>query len=572
MPVAELTFRRAMINIADAGRLGEGEDLNDALLDFFMRLGQYLIPKGGEDEAPVSYLGAIFFKQLRSAFSNSGEEGWKNVMNWAKRKAGGLFKPAFAAFAVPINEDLKDDKGQDAGNHWWLALVLNPGGGAQKEATSVMCLDSMQRREKILDPPLTGSLKSSINRYTVTVKKVEQAGYLVIVSFRAVGDGTLGPLQKPGASRLVADGVECKNPQLALRINMAGGDGVAGEYDGTLSFSLDGRVRSSSFVLHYGETGYSPITLQFDPFALTKLQKDVSRFVGGYLAKEWEVNGPDRKKRYEKTSARALVADVHQQENLNDCGVFVLENMLRSLSMKKDFLKQMSSATPQVLRSFPWPSQEEITSRKGKLRAIVARLFAAGADKNTGDVEKLMKEDDELRKAVKASLTEEREEALDQWATDLQKQLASRQVDKEAAEAELKKKEEAVQARREEERARKEEEARKAEEIRLMGKRPPGSKRTPSRSKSRKKDKAKKKKKPPAKKKKKDSDSCESEEEESSEEEVKKKTRRVRVKVGKKKKPKPPSDESRSRSRDDSRDESRGRSESRSPSGKRGRR
>ncbi|CAE7368554.1 unnamed protein product [Symbiodinium sp. CCMP2456] len=178
---------------------------------------------------------------------------------------------------------------------------------------------------------------------------------------------------------------------------MAGGDGVAGEYDGTLSFSLDGRVRSSSFVLHYGETGYSPITLQFDPFALTKLQKDVSRFVGGYLAKEWEafctqgdmnpesgqlgdihgstpcastqgfeVNGPDRKKRYEKTSARALVADVHQQElsptslhervhlceswqeNLNDCGVFVLENMLRSLSMKKDFLKQMSSATPQV--------------------------------------------------------------------------------------------------------------------------------------------------------------------------------------------------------------------------------
>eukprot|EP00439_Symbiodinium_sp_Y106_P061111 s486_g9.t1 len=214
----------------------------------------------------------------------------------------------------------------------------------------------------------SSGLKSSINRYTVTVKKVEQAGYLVIVSFRAVGDGTLGPLQKPGASRLVADGVECKNPQLALRINMAGGDGVAGEYDGTLSFSLDGRVRSSSFVLHYGETGYSPITLQFDPFALTKLQKDpdVSRFVGGYLAKEWEVNGPDRKKRYEKTSARALVADVHQQElsptavfffhlafmvkieNLNDCGVFVLENMLRSLSMKKDFLKQMSSATPQV--------------------------------------------------------------------------------------------------------------------------------------------------------------------------------------------------------------------------------
>lgn len=531
MPVAELTFRRAMINIADVGRLGEGEDLNDALLDFFMRLGQYLIPKGGENEAPVSYLGAIFFKQLRSAFANSGEEGWKNVMNWAKRKAGGLFKPAFAAFAVPINEDLKDEKGQEAGNHWWLALVLNPQGGARGEPTAVMCLDSMQRREKVLDPPLTGSLKGSVNRYTLEVRKVEQAGYLVIVSFKAKGDGSMGPLPKPGASKLVADGVECKNPEIGLRINMCGDDDVAGEYEGTLSFALDGRVRSSTFVLHYGEGGYTPITLQFDPFALTKLQKDVSRYVGGYLAKEWEVNGPDRKKRYEKTSARALVADVHQQENLNDCGVFVLENMLRSLSMKKDFLKQMSSATPKVLKTFPWPSQEEITARKGKLRAIVARLFAAGADKGTGDVEKLLKEDDELRKAVLVSLTEEREEEMEKWATDLQKQLASRQVDKEAAEAEMKKKEEAIQARRDEERMRKEEEARKAEEIRLMGKRPPGSKRTPSRSRSKKKDKKKKK---PSKKTKKDDDSRESESASEDSDKKKKKKRKVKVVVKKK--------------------------------------
>ncbi|OLQ09959.1 Bidirectional sugar transporter SWEET16 [Symbiodinium microadriaticum] len=150
---------------------------------------------------------------------------------------------------------------------------------------------------------------------------------------------------------------------------------------------------------------------------------------------------------------------------------------------------------------------------------------------------------------IMASLTEEREAwALGRGNATVSIVSHCTQVDKEAAEAELKKKEEAVQARREEERARKEEEARKArlwegagmnhssaflrmetifaEEIRLMGKRPPGSKR-----------------------KKKESDSGESEEEESSEEEVKKKTR----------KPKPPSDESRSRSRDDSRDESRGR-------------
>eukprot|EP00930_Biecheleria_cincta_P049573 TRINITY_DN34775_c0_g1_i1.p1 TRINITY_DN34775_c0_g1~~TRINITY_DN34775_c0_g1_i1.p1 ORF type:complete len:584 (+),score=137.10 TRINITY_DN34775_c0_g1_i1:67-1752(+) len=539
-PVAELTFRRAMINLTDAGRLGEGEDLNDALLDFFVRLGQALIPKGGEDKAPVSYLGAVFFKQLRSAFSTSGEEGWKNVQNWAKRKAGGLFKPSYAAFCVPINEDLKDEKGQDAGNHWWLALVLNPHGGARKESTAVMCLDSMQRREKIFDEPAMSYLKSSVNRYSVAVKKVEQAGYLVIISFTAKGDGSMGALQRPQASRLIGDGVECRNPELGLRINMAGGDDLAGEFDGTLSFSLDGRIRTSRFELHYGEGGYSPIKFEFDPFSLTKLQKDVSRFIGGYLAKEWEVNGPDRKVRYEKQSARALVADVHQQENLNDCGVFVLENTLRSLRMKNDFLRQMATATPAVLKSFPWPSQAEITTRKAKLKAIVARLFAAGAEKGTGDVEKLLKDDDVLKADVVASLTEEQEEALDKWANDLKSQLASRQVDKMEVEAEIKRKEEAAQARREEERAKKEEELRKAEEIRLQGKRPPGSRRSPT-PKKKDSDKDKKKKKPQKKKRQDSREDDYSEEQASSCERRGKKKSKAKPKSKKR----PPSDDSR---------------------------
>eukprot|EP00971_Amphidinium_carterae_P084588 1674390-Amphidinium_carterae.1 len=71
-PVSELTFKRATINLADAARLGEGEDLNDALLDFFVRVGQALLPKGKETiEPPVAYLGSLFWKQLTSAFATS---------------------------------------------------------------------------------------------------------------------------------------------------------------------------------------------------------------------------------------------------------------------------------------------------------------------------------------------------------------------------------------------------------------------------------------------------------------------------------------------------------------------
>lgn len=470
-PVSELTFRRAIINLADAGRLGEGEDLNDAILDFFIRLGQWLIPAKGDEEVPVSYLGSIFWKQLRSAYSTSGEDGWKNVMNWAKRKAGGLFKNSYGAFAVPINEDLKDDKGQDAGNHWWLAMVLNPAGGAKKEPIAVMCLDSMQRRTKKFDPPLETEIVGSLHKYTLEVTDVEQAGYLIIISFDARGDGTFGPLPRPEKSQLLVDGYACVDPQLGLKINMPGGDDVPGRFQGVLTFALDGRCRSSVFQLQYAEGGYGPIKLEFDPFQLTRLQKDVSRYLGGYLAKEWEVNGPAKSLRFEKQAARALVADVHQQENLNDCGVYVLENTLRSLRMSRIFLKTMAEASSDILSSYPWPCQKDITSRKEKLKGIVARLFAVAAEKGTADVEKLLKDDDELKKEVVASLTDEGGDQIEKFANTLHKELAARQADKEKSEVEVKRKEELVQARREEDRVRREEEAKKAEEDRLEAKR-----------------------------------------------------------------------------------------------------
>merc|ERR1712187_732369 len=88
-----------------------------------------------------------------------------------------------------------------------------------------------------------------------------------------------------------------------------------------------------------------------------------------------------------------------------------------------------------------------------------------------GDVEKLIKEDESLKEEVLLSLTEARDSEVDRFAKDLHKELAARTQDKEKEEAELKRKEELVQARREEERLRREEEARKAEEERLEIKR-----------------------------------------------------------------------------------------------------
>merc|ERR1719272_2398463 len=102
------------------------------MMDFFVKLGQALVPVGGllseGTLPPVAYLGSLFFDQLRLRDVEDGRAGHANVANWAKRRLGkdGLFSDGVGALAVPINEMLKDDRGREEGKHWWLALLLNP--------------------------------------------------------------------------------------------------------------------------------------------------------------------------------------------------------------------------------------------------------------------------------------------------------------------------------------------------------------------------------------------------------------------------------------------------------------
>jgi hypothetical protein len=59
------------------------------------------------------------------------------------------------------------------------------------------------------------------------------------------------------------------------------------EYQGILEFKMDGRSRAETFVLNYGP-GFEPINLKFDATTLSRFQKDVSRYLGGFLKKEWQ--------------------------------------------------------------------------------------------------------------------------------------------------------------------------------------------------------------------------------------------------------------------------------------------
>merc|ERR1712232_1555387 len=97
------------------------------------------------------------------------------------------------------------------------------------------------------------------------------------------------------------------------------------------------------------------------------------------------------------------------------------------------------------------------------MKAIVARLFSAAAEKGSGDVEKLLEDDPGLKAEVLKSLTDDdlKGGELAQWSDNFTKELAKRQLDKEKEEAEQKKREDAIQARRDQERAKREEEERR---------------------------------------------------------------------------------------------------------------
>lgn len=201
--LVELSFQRASVHLVhDVKRLEDGEDLNDALLDFFVKLGQALIPNKkatsssssvafNEGLSPVAYLGSYFYGMLQKGHASDGRQGHANVANWGKRRLGkgGLFAEQVGALAVPVNELLRDYMGRQQEKHWWLALLVNPRGpcpktGPVKEAVSVSCLDSFARTGMRYKPPRKALKVENETRneaYTVEISSFSRSGFVALM-------------------------------------------------------------------------------------------------------------------------------------------------------------------------------------------------------------------------------------------------------------------------------------------------------------------------------------------------------------------------------------------------------
>lgn len=419
-PVLELTFRRASVHLVhDVKCLEEGADLNDAMLDFFVKLGQALIPSGdlSSRKPPVAYLGSHFYDVLCKGGAADGVAGHVNVANWATRRLGpgGLFGEDVGALAVPVNETLRDDKGEDMGKHWWLALFVNLGPPrsptSEEEHNVLLCLDSYSRADISYEVPLRSHLASQgeDTSYIVEVRSLSRAGCHALVRLRAQGDGTAGPLLEPRASVLRTDNREFPRPMVEFFTEAVGGDGQPGMIDGYLHFELDSEAGTSgNHLLEYAGAGqYLPTLRLWLNRTMSPFQQQVTRYLRGYLHKEWHGSRADVSA--DEVHDSALLPDVPQQETANDCGYFILEQILLVLQLSPKTLRWLATVDVEDLSSLPWPSQDEVARRKDRLREGLGALFKAAQHCQESDVEVLLRDDENLRETVRTALQENRD-------------------------------------------------------------------------------------------------------------------------------------------------------------------
>lgn len=405
----------------DGKRLEHGEDLNDALLDFFVKLGQALIPCGGLEGGfhSVAYLGSLFYDALCSRGVTDGREGHGNVTNWARRRLGqgGLFFDGIGALAIPVNESLADGKGGKE-KHWWLALLLNPRAGGRDrqagETMSMVYLDSYAHADLQCRPVIRVLKGGNLAGYPLEVSGIKRQGVFATVFFKARGDGSAGALPDPQKSILKAGDREFSNPRVELTTDIVGDDGRPGHCEGYLEFALDSHVKTGcEYSLEFGGRGvYGTFPKLCVKRGLSNFQHQVSRFVAGYVSKEWEsssdpsVLGRNSNTPYNASQIESEVRlpDVPQQETANDCGFFILEQILQALQLSPEAFRSLASSSEKMVSGLPWPSQKDVVWRKTRLKEALASLFKAAEEMGTADVEVLLKEDQELRSQLQSAL------------------------------------------------------------------------------------------------------------------------------------------------------------------------
>mmetsp|Transcript_85828 Transcript_85828/g.276059 ORF Transcript_85828/g.276059 Transcript_85828/m.276059 type:complete len:444 (-) Transcript_85828:27-1358(-) len=345
-----------------------------------------------------------------------------------------FFQSDVGSLAVAVNETLRDDKGEDTGKHWWLALLLNlgPPSSPSEPVNVMLCLDSYSRGDTTFDPPSRTILAGAdFHAYPMEVQNLSRAGCHVLIRFRAKGDGSAGPLPDPKASVIEVSGKKFYDPEVELDGDEKASPGPEGGgagnqlHDGYMHFELDSEcMTSGEHVLEYGGPGvYKPPLRLILKRRMNVFQRHVASFLRGYLRTEWSLGKAAAAAPATAVQTRpndeAKVLDVPQQETANDCGFFMLEQIFLVLQLPPPTLRLLAKASVADLVALPWPKQQDILLRKEKLHSGLGSLFSAAQNAGCTDVEVLLRQDAELRQLLRASMVDEAStafrEAVEAW-------------------------------------------------------------------------------------------------------------------------------------------------------------
>jgi len=128
----------------------------------------------------------------------------------------------------------------------------------------------------------------------------------------------------------------------------------------------------------------------------------IAKSLKKYLKKEWEFSGnsPDL---FQKKSIKVVKIDVPKQENSYDCGIFVLEYMLRFMS-DPNFLERV--LRPQsTWRVFGF-EQRDVTQRRNDLRQVSRRMFKIAKRHNIQDTRELIRRCPKIKNDLVALFTQ----------------------------------------------------------------------------------------------------------------------------------------------------------------------
>ena len=389
--------KKASVEFSDLERLEEGEFLNDNLIGFYLRyLEQRLEETKPEIAKKVYFFNTFFFASLTNTQRGKREINYEAVQNWTR--SIDLF--AFEYIVIPINESA----------HWYLAIICNlpailPDITAEKSSTDVRDTYSLHFEQHIENQNIEAAILSDLPSSPIDKVAHMQHFHSTVDNFEGILDSedqaptasfaemsletepkrssAINPnftKSKPDDSKsrpeeqgLLDAQINDDLAQVAAQTFETGPllsecaeeiqneEGSALPLNQKINVSAKKRKRKSVAPITRMNPN-NPAIITFDSLGLT--HSPTIRILKNYLREEGRAK---RGLEWDDASIKGVTAkDIPQQNNLCDCGVYLLGYVDKFSDDPREFTSKILARQYDVQKDWPRlsPSTLRVSIRK----------------------------------------------------------------------------------------------------------------------------------------------------------------------------------------------------------------